>query len=129
MKKFHPAAAAVFIAGAVAVVFRHSSYSSHGPIDTGIFVVFLVFFWWLISDFSGKRRNWRQRCCSRGKEPCFSIRPVSEPHFSTWLNRNEIRIARLKNHSQTACPGRVKRVSLSGSFHQVFEEFGGCAQD
>lgn len=53
MKKVHPAAAAVFIAGAVAVVFRHSSYSSHGPIDTGIFVVFLVFFWWLISDFSG----------------------------------------------------------------------------
>ncbi|RWQ21114.1 hypothetical protein [Mesorhizobium sp.] len=50
MKKFHPAAAAVFIAGAVAVVFRHSSYSSHGPIDTGIFVVFLVFFWWLISE-------------------------------------------------------------------------------
>ncbi|ESY76107.1 hypothetical protein NKJ90_19900 [Mesorhizobium sp. M0051] len=53
MKKLHPAAAAVFIAGAVAAVLRHSSYSSHGPIDTGIFVVFLVFFWWLISDFSG----------------------------------------------------------------------------
>ncbi|TRC90594.1 hypothetical protein FJV80_05525 [Mesorhizobium sp. WSM4310] len=30
-------------------------YSSYGPIDTAIFVVFLVFFWWLISDFSGSK--------------------------------------------------------------------------
>ncbi|BCG87613.1 hypothetical protein MesoLj113c_37230 [Mesorhizobium sp. 113-3-9] len=53
MKKLHPAAAAVVIAVVLAIVLRRDGYSSHGPIDTAIFVVFLVFFWWLISDFSG----------------------------------------------------------------------------
>jgi len=53
MKKLHPAAAAVAIAVVLAIVLRRDGYSSHGPIDTAIFVVFLVFFWWLISDFSG----------------------------------------------------------------------------
>jgi len=53
MKKLHPAAAAVAIAVVLAVVHRRSGYSSYGPIDTAIFFVFLIFFWWLISDFSG----------------------------------------------------------------------------
>ena len=41
------------IAVVLALVLRRSGYSSYGPIDTAIFLVFLVFFWWLISDFSG----------------------------------------------------------------------------
>ncbi|MBZ9895368.1 MULTISPECIES: hypothetical protein [unclassified Mesorhizobium] len=53
MKKLHPAAAAMTIAVLLAGVLRHSGYSTYGPIDTAILVVFLVFFWWLISDFSG----------------------------------------------------------------------------
>jgi hypothetical protein len=53
MKKLHPAAAAVSIGVALAIVLRRTGYSSYGPIDTAIFVVFLVFFWWLVSDFSG----------------------------------------------------------------------------
>ncbi|WP_143019382.1 hypothetical protein [Mesorhizobium qingshengii] len=53
MKKLHPAAAAVAMAVVLALVIRRSGYSSYGPIDTAIFLVFLVFFWWLISDFSG----------------------------------------------------------------------------
>ncbi|AZO43906.1 hypothetical protein EJ076_23860 [Mesorhizobium sp. M7D.F.Ca.US.005.01.1.1] len=42
MKKLHPVAAAVSIAVAVAVVLRHSSYSSHAQ-SIRHFVVFLVF--------------------------------------------------------------------------------------
>ncbi|MGX7873399.1 hypothetical protein ACVDG5_012045 [Mesorhizobium sp. ORM6] len=53
MKKLHPAAAAASIVVVVGFVLRHGEYSSRGPIHTAILVVFLVFFWWLISDFSG----------------------------------------------------------------------------
>jgi len=57
MKKLHPAAAAVTIAVLLAVVLRRNGYSSYGPIDTAILAVFLVFFWWLISDFSGGKAS------------------------------------------------------------------------
>ncbi|MCH4556408.1 CBS-domain-containing membrane protein [Mesorhizobium sp. USDA 4775] len=42
MKKLHPAAAAVAIAVVLALVLRRSGYSSYGPIDKAIFIVFLV---------------------------------------------------------------------------------------
>ncbi|MCA0001366.1 MULTISPECIES: hypothetical protein [unclassified Mesorhizobium] len=42
MKKLHPAAAAMTIAVLLAGVLRHSGYSTYGPIDTAILVVFLV---------------------------------------------------------------------------------------
>ncbi|TJV38120.1 MAG: hypothetical protein E5Y02_30660 [Mesorhizobium sp.] len=53
MKKLHPVAAAATIAAICAAVLWRSGYSTYGPIDTGILVLFLIFFWWLISDFSG----------------------------------------------------------------------------
>ncbi|TPN45490.1 MULTISPECIES: hypothetical protein [unclassified Mesorhizobium] len=53
MKKLHPVAAAATIAAMCAGVLWRSGYSTYGPIDTGILVLFLIFFWWLISDFSG----------------------------------------------------------------------------
>ncbi len=53
MKKLHPAAAAAALAFTLGIVLARSGYRSHGPVDTAIFIAFLVFFWWLISDFSG----------------------------------------------------------------------------
>jgi hypothetical protein len=53
MKKLHPAAAATALAFALGAVLSRSGYTSYDPVDTAIFIVFLVFFWWLISDFSG----------------------------------------------------------------------------
>ncbi|AZO00340.1 hypothetical protein EJ066_26220 [Mesorhizobium sp. M9A.F.Ca.ET.002.03.1.2] len=57
MKKLHPGAAAALLAVLVGIALRRNGYSSHGPIDTALFVVFLVFFWWLISDFSGGKAS------------------------------------------------------------------------
>ena len=57
MMKFHPVAAALTIAVLLAGVVRRSGYSSHGPIDIILLVLFLILFWWLISDFSGGKAS------------------------------------------------------------------------
>lgn len=57
MLKLRPLAAALAIALLVAGVLRRSGYHSYGPIDTAVFVLFLIFVWWLISDFSGGKER------------------------------------------------------------------------
>jgi hypothetical protein len=54
MKKLHPGAAAAALAFGLAIMLSRGGYANHGPIDSALLVVFLVFFWWLISDFSGR---------------------------------------------------------------------------
>ncbi|MET3593628.1 MULTISPECIES: hypothetical protein [Mesorhizobium] len=53
MLKLRPFAAAFAIALLVAGVLRRSGYHSYGLIDTAVLILFLIFVWWLISDFSG----------------------------------------------------------------------------
>ncbi|ESX83765.1 hypothetical protein [Mesorhizobium sp. LSHC412B00] len=55
MMKLRPLAAAIAIAAVLAGVYRRSGYTTYGLLDTAILVVFLVFFWWLISDFSRRK--------------------------------------------------------------------------
>lgn len=55
MKKFHPAYSAAFLIVGSGALISRGRYSSYGPIDTAILVLFLIFFWWLISDFSGEK--------------------------------------------------------------------------
>ncbi|MDF2388778.1 hypothetical protein JMG10_45615 [Nostoc ellipsosporum NOK] len=72
MNRLRPLAAALSIAIALAVVLRRSGYSTYGVLDTGIFVVFLIFFWWLISDFSsGKGRSGADGIASAEKSIAF----------------------------------------------------------
>jgi len=57
MKKFHPAYSAAFLIVGTGAMISRVRYSSYGPIDTTIFVLFLIFFWWIISDFSGGKAS------------------------------------------------------------------------
>lgn len=51
--KLHPGAAAALIAIMAGIAIPKSS--GHGWVDGLAFVAFLVFLWWLISDFSAGR--------------------------------------------------------------------------
>lgn len=53
MTKLHPGAAAALIAIFAAIAIPKSS--GHGWVDGLAFAAFLVFLWWLISDFSAGR--------------------------------------------------------------------------
>ncbi|MER9596941.1 hypothetical protein [Mesorhizobium sp. M0244] len=57
MKKFHPTYSAAFLIVGSGALISRGRYSSYGPIDTAILVLFLIFFWWLISDFSGGKAD------------------------------------------------------------------------
>ena len=65
-----------------------------------------------------------EKCCGMAgarNGMCAGAGRVADPH----ADQASLQVAM----SSEALPKRAKRVSLSGSFHQIYEIFGGCAQD
>ncbi|TPM38601.1 hypothetical protein [Mesorhizobium sp. B2-3-4] len=83
MRKFHPAYSAAHILVGTGAALWHGGYAGYGVMETAILVPFLIFFWWLVSDFSGGEGGTAREGVATKKGNCLSIATVSEPNL--WI--------------------------------------------